>query len=147
MSSALKTPLCDRLGIRYPIIQTGMGWVATPGLVAGASNAGAIGFLAAALLCRARRAAGNLLYTLVGLLSAVAFVVSGIWDINSKTHAAAISPLLLFIIAAWNGYGSSVGLRTLLARPRAAGTDRLPLGAEEASGAETGSRGRDPSER
>ena len=38
------------MGIRYPIIQTGMGWVATPELVAAVSNAGAIGFLAAATL-------------------------------------------------------------------------------------------------
>jgi NAD(P)H-dependent flavin oxidoreductase YrpB (nitropropane dioxygenase family) len=38
------------LGIRYPIIQTGMGWVATPELTAAASNAGAIGFLAAATI-------------------------------------------------------------------------------------------------
>jgi NAD(P)H-dependent flavin oxidoreductase YrpB (nitropropane dioxygenase family) len=42
--------LCDLLGVRYPIIQTGMGWVATPELVAAVSNAGAIGFLAAATL-------------------------------------------------------------------------------------------------
>jgi NAD(P)H-dependent flavin oxidoreductase YrpB (nitropropane dioxygenase family) len=44
----LHTPLCDLLGIRVPIVQTGMGWVATPELVAAASNAGAFGFLAAA---------------------------------------------------------------------------------------------------
>ncbi len=50
MSSALKTRLCDVLGVRYPIIQTGMGWVATPELVAAVSNAGAFGFLAAATL-------------------------------------------------------------------------------------------------
>ncbi len=50
LSSALRTQVCDILGIRYPIIQTGMGWVATPELVAAASNAGAIGFLAAATL-------------------------------------------------------------------------------------------------
>lgn len=50
MSSALHTEICDRLGIRYPIIQTGMGWVATPELAAAASNAGAIGFLAAATI-------------------------------------------------------------------------------------------------
>jgi len=48
--SALHTPICDILGIQYPIIQTGMGWVATPELVAAASNAGAIGFLAAATI-------------------------------------------------------------------------------------------------
>ncbi len=50
MSSPLHTPLCDLLGARYPILQTGMGWVATPELVAAASNAGAFGFLAAATL-------------------------------------------------------------------------------------------------
>jgi NAD(P)H-dependent flavin oxidoreductase YrpB (nitropropane dioxygenase family) len=50
LSSVLRTQVCDILGIRYPIIQTGMGWVATPELVAAASNAGAIGFLAAATI-------------------------------------------------------------------------------------------------
>ena len=50
MTSALHTKLCELLGIEYPIIQTGMGWVATPPLVAAASNAGAMGFLAAATI-------------------------------------------------------------------------------------------------
>jgi nitronate monooxygenase len=36
--------------MRHPIIQTAMGWVATPELVAAASNAGAFGFLAVATL-------------------------------------------------------------------------------------------------
>jgi len=44
----LHTKLCDLLGIRVPIVQTGMGWVATPELVAAVANAGAFGFLAAA---------------------------------------------------------------------------------------------------
>jgi NAD(P)H-dependent flavin oxidoreductase YrpB (nitropropane dioxygenase family) len=48
--SALHTPLCDLLGCRVPILQTGMGWVATPELVAAACNAGAFGFLAAATI-------------------------------------------------------------------------------------------------
>lgn len=48
--SALHTPLCDLLGIRVPILQTGMGWVATPELVAAVCNAGAFGFLAAATI-------------------------------------------------------------------------------------------------
>jgi len=38
------------LGIRYPIIQTAMGWVATPELVAASCNAGVMGFLAAATI-------------------------------------------------------------------------------------------------
>ena len=36
------------LGCKYPIIQTAMGWVALPELVAASSNAGAFGFLALA---------------------------------------------------------------------------------------------------
>ncbi len=46
----LHTRLCDLLGTPTPIIQTGMGWVATPELVAGSCDAGAFGFLAAASL-------------------------------------------------------------------------------------------------
>lgn len=49
-SHPLHTRLCDLLGMRIPILQTGMGWVATPELVAAACNAGAFGFLAAAAL-------------------------------------------------------------------------------------------------
>lgn len=47
---ALKTPLVEMLGCRYPIVQTAMGWVARPELVAASCNAGAFGFLAAASL-------------------------------------------------------------------------------------------------
>lgn len=36
-------PLCDLLGIRYPIIQAGMVWVSTWELAAAASNAGILG--------------------------------------------------------------------------------------------------------
>ena len=50
MSSALHTRVCELLDVAYPILQTGMGWVATPELTAAASNAGAIGFLAAATI-------------------------------------------------------------------------------------------------
>lgn len=46
----LRTRLCDLLGVDHPIVQTGMGWVAVPELVAATSNAGGIGFLAAATL-------------------------------------------------------------------------------------------------
>ena len=46
--AVLETPLSKALGCRYPIIQTAMGWVATPELVAASCNAGAFGFLACA---------------------------------------------------------------------------------------------------
>jgi NAD(P)H-dependent flavin oxidoreductase YrpB (nitropropane dioxygenase family) len=50
MHPALQTELSERFGVRYPIIQTAMGWVATPELVAATANAGAMGFLACAVL-------------------------------------------------------------------------------------------------
>ena len=48
--SPLHTPLCDLLGVRYPIVQTGMGWVAGPRLAAATSNAGGLGILASATM-------------------------------------------------------------------------------------------------
>ncbi len=42
--------ICRLLGCKYPIIQTAMGWVASPDLVAGTGNAGGFGFLAGATI-------------------------------------------------------------------------------------------------
>lgn len=50
MHAALSTPLFRQLGSRYPVIQTAMGWVSRPELVAASCNAGAFGFLAAATM-------------------------------------------------------------------------------------------------
>ena len=50
MSTALHTRLCELLDCRYPIIQTAMGWIATPELTAATCNAGAFGMMAAAVL-------------------------------------------------------------------------------------------------
>ncbi len=47
---ALHTKLCVLAGVRYPIVQTGMGWVAGPRLVAATANAGALGILASATM-------------------------------------------------------------------------------------------------
>ena len=47
---ALRSALCDLTGVRYPIVQTGMGWVAGPRLVAATAAAGALGILASATM-------------------------------------------------------------------------------------------------
>jgi NAD(P)H-dependent flavin oxidoreductase YrpB (nitropropane dioxygenase family) len=47
---ALRTRICGLFGIRYPIVQTGMGWVSTPELTAATSSAGGLGILASATL-------------------------------------------------------------------------------------------------
>ncbi|MGE5629714.1 MAG: enoyl-[acyl-carrier-protein] reductase FabK [Caulobacteraceae bacterium] len=42
-----KTPICEILGIKYPILQGGMAWVATAELAAAVSNAGGFGIIGA----------------------------------------------------------------------------------------------------
>ncbi|RNL79499.1 NAD(P)H-dependent flavin oxidoreductase [Nocardioides marmorisolisilvae] len=46
----LKTPLTELVGIKHPVVQTGMGWVAGPRLVSGTANAGGLGILASATM-------------------------------------------------------------------------------------------------
>ena len=50
MGDPLHTVLVERLGCRWPIIQTAMGWIAEPSLVVASCNAGAFGFLGAAVM-------------------------------------------------------------------------------------------------
>lgn len=51
--AALRTRFTELAGCRYPIVQTGMGWVAQPPLVAASSAAGALGIIAAATMSMA----------------------------------------------------------------------------------------------
>lgn len=46
----METALTRLVGVRHPIVQTGMGWVAGPRLVSAAANAGALGVLASATM-------------------------------------------------------------------------------------------------
>jgi NAD(P)H-dependent flavin oxidoreductase YrpB (nitropropane dioxygenase family) len=47
---ALRTRFCEKVGVRYPIVQTGMGWVAGPRLVSATAAAGGLGILASATM-------------------------------------------------------------------------------------------------
>ncbi len=46
----LRTPLTELVGVRHPVVQTGMGWVSGPRLVVGTANAGGLGILAGATM-------------------------------------------------------------------------------------------------
>ncbi|MEV0242182.1 nitronate monooxygenase [Streptomyces sp. NPDC050674] len=48
------TALTRLTGVRHPLVQTGMGWVAGPRLVSATANAGALGILASATMTPAR---------------------------------------------------------------------------------------------
>ena len=88
---------------------------------------GAIGFIVSAVLTLVAPLGGNLIYAVIGLLTAVALVVIGIMDIADTQNAAALPPLLAFLFAAWNGYGSWFGLKAVLSIMRAsrAGSGRF----------------------
>ena len=43
----ISSPLCELLGIKYPVIQGGMAWIANAHLAASVSNAGGLGLIAA----------------------------------------------------------------------------------------------------
>ncbi|WP_433873002.1 NAD(P)H-dependent flavin oxidoreductase [Saccharopolyspora sp. CA-218241] len=50
------TALCRLTGVRHPLVQTGMGWVAGPRLVSATAEAGALGVLASATMSTSRLA-------------------------------------------------------------------------------------------
>lgn len=49
-TALIRTALTELTGVRHPIVQTGMGWVAGPRLVSAAARAGALGILASATM-------------------------------------------------------------------------------------------------
>ncbi|MFF8416933.1 NAD(P)H-dependent flavin oxidoreductase [Streptomyces sp. NPDC015680] len=46
----MRTALTELVGVRHPVVQTGMGWVAGPRLVSATARAGALGILASATM-------------------------------------------------------------------------------------------------
>ena len=50
MTATVDTALCRLVGVRHPVVQTGMGWVSGPRLVSATANAGGLGILASATM-------------------------------------------------------------------------------------------------
>lgn len=50
IEQVLKTPLTELVGVKHPVVQTGMGWVSGPRLVSATANAGGLGILASATM-------------------------------------------------------------------------------------------------
>ena len=71
-------------------------------------------FVLSAVLTLIVPVVGNLLYALVGVVGAGLFVVVAVMDIADDKYAT-IHPVLLLVFAAWNGYGSWLALRAVLA--------------------------------
>ena len=92
---------------------------------------GAVAFAVAGVLTLIARVIGNAIYAVAGLLSAIALVVVGVMDLMNDQYAAAISPILAFLFAAWNGYGAWQGLRDVLAASGSRRDERAFGGAGE----------------
>ena len=73
----------------------------------------AIGFALAGVLSFLAARPAEYLYSIVGILSALGFVAAGVMDIGDQQHTA-IQPFLLFLFAAWNGFGSLTSIRMLV---------------------------------
>ncbi len=86
---ALTTRFCRLVGVRYPIVQTGMGWVAGPRLVAATAEAGGLGILASATM------------TVSELASAIAEVRSRTdrpFGVNMRTDVADVGERVALMI-------------------------------------------------
>jgi NAD(P)H-dependent flavin oxidoreductase YrpB (nitropropane dioxygenase family) len=89
LHGALRTPLCELVGVRYPIVQTGMGWVAGPRLVAATAEAGALGILASATMN---------LEELRAAVTEVGSRTSAPFGVNLRTDAADIDERIELVI-------------------------------------------------
>ncbi|MCH2162292.1 MAG: hypothetical protein MK085_10520 [Phycisphaerales bacterium] len=74
---------------------------------------GAIGFAVSGILAFFAVRPAEFIYAIVGIITAIGFVIGGVLDLADTQHTA-LSPFLLFLFAAWNGYGSFSSLKRLL---------------------------------
>ena len=86
----------------------------------------AIAFLLSAVLTFGSPLWGNMIYGAAGFISAVLFLVVAGLDLADTQHTV-MSPILLVIFAAWNGYGSWSGLRAVMSVRRAARGNETPV--------------------
>lgn len=89
-------------------------------------KATAIAFAASVMVTFAAPLAGNLLYALVGLISAVLLVVVAIMDLADTRHTIMpYAPVVLLAFAAWNGWGSYASLRQVAGLRRRGSADAV----------------------
>ncbi len=87
----LYTRFCELVGVRYPVVQTGMGWVAGPRLVAATAEAGGLGILASATMT---------LDQLKGAIDEVRDRTDGPFGVNLRTDVADVADRISVMIAA-----------------------------------------------
>ena len=88
-AAALQTRFCELVGVRYPIVQTGMGWVAGPRLVAATAEAGGLGILASATMT---------FEELTGALAEVRSRTDRPFGVNLRTDVADVADRIALMI-------------------------------------------------
>jgi NAD(P)H-dependent flavin oxidoreductase YrpB (nitropropane dioxygenase family) len=88
---ALRTRFCELTGVGYPIVQTGMGWVAGPRLVAATAQAGGLGILASATMN---------LDELAGAITEVRSRTDRPFGVNLRTDVADVADRITLMIDA-----------------------------------------------
>jgi nitronate monooxygenase len=115
-----RTALCDLLGIEYPIVQSGMGGIAGPDLVAEVSRAGGLGILAGLNIPPD---------DLRGLIRRIRALTDRPFGVNLWLHSALRPPIdpatvpapsLQAAQAVLNRFRDRLGIPSTLARPAAA---------------------------
>lgn len=82
----------------------------------------AIMFAISAVLTFISSFIGNVLYGVIGVLSAVLFLVVAGMDVLDKQHTTmAYGPIILVLFALWNGFGAVTGLKEIMASQAAEG--------------------------
>jgi nitronate monooxygenase len=115
----LRTPLCDLLGIEHPIVQSGMGTVAGPDLVAEVSRAGGLGIIAGLNLTpeQIRDAIRKVRAATDRPFGVNLFMPN---EIRPPTDPAAIPAATVTAVqSTLNGFRQRLGLPTTTARPPA----------------------------
>ena len=73
---------------------------------------GAVGFALSGVLSLIASRPGEYLYAIIGMISSLGLVAAGVLDLRDTVHTA-MSPVLLFIFAAWNGFSSGAAIQRL----------------------------------
>ncbi|MEQ8842569.1 MAG: nitronate monooxygenase [Acidimicrobiales bacterium] len=90
VDSRLQTRVTELFGVDYPIVQTGMGWVAGASLVTGTADAGGLGILAAATMTYEE---------MVAAIAAVKSRTDKPFGVNMRTDAADVEQRVDHLIA------------------------------------------------
>jgi NAD(P)H-dependent flavin oxidoreductase YrpB (nitropropane dioxygenase family) len=85
----LHTRFCDLVGVEYPIVQTGMGWVSGAGLTAATASAGGLGLIASATMDFAQ---------LRGAIAQVKRTTTNPFGVNLRADAADIGDRIKLLV-------------------------------------------------